>query len=103
MKDPAAEVNQVTSDYKAALDKVAQVGEGIASEFARLADELDRQGQLETADMLLQASHYHRASSIRSRAIAASLGVLTRASLVPLHHTPTFAAAGGTEARFSAP
>jgi hypothetical protein len=52
---------------------MAQVTEGLASELARLANELDQQGQPETADMLLQASHYHRASSIRSRAIAASL------------------------------
>jgi hypothetical protein len=74
MNDPAAEVNRATSDYQAALEKMAQIQEGLASELARLADELDRQSQPETADMLLQASHYHRASSIRSRAIAAALG-----------------------------
>jgi hypothetical protein len=73
MNDPAAEVNRATSDYQAALEKMAQIQEGLASELARLADELDRQGQSETADMLLQGSHYHRASSIRSRAIAAAL------------------------------
>ena len=73
MKDPAAEVNRATSDYHAALEKMAQVQEGLASDLARLADELDRQGQSETADMLLQASHYYRASSIRSRAIAIAL------------------------------
>jgi hypothetical protein len=73
MKDPAVELRRTASEYQATLEKMAQVQEGLASELARLADELDRQGQPETADMLLQASHYHRASSIRSRAIAAAL------------------------------
>jgi hypothetical protein len=73
MKEPAVGLKRVTSDYKAALEKMAQLGEDLASDLARLADELDRQGQPETADMLLQASHQHRTSSIRSRAIAASL------------------------------
>jgi hypothetical protein len=73
MKEPAVRLKRVTSDYKAALEKMAQLGEDLASDLARLADELNRQGQPETADMLLQASHHHRASSIRSRALAASL------------------------------
>jgi hypothetical protein len=73
MKESAVGLKRVNSDYKAALEKMAQLGEDLASDLARLADELDRQGQPETADMLLQASHHHRTSSIRSRAIAASL------------------------------
>jgi DNA-binding ferritin-like protein len=73
MNDPAVELRRAASDYQAALEKIAQIQEGLASELASLADELDRQGQPETADMLLQASHYHRASSIRSRAVAAVL------------------------------
>ena len=61
MKDPAPH-------YKAALEGMAQVEESIASALAMLADELERQGQPETADML-----QHRAASIQSRALAASL------------------------------
>jgi len=52
---------------------MAQVEESIASVLALLADELERQGQPETADMLQQAGHQHRAASIQSRALAASL------------------------------
>jgi hypothetical protein len=73
MDDPAAELKRVASDYKAALEKVAHEQEGLASHFAMLADELERQGQPETADLLQQACHHHRVSNIKSRAIAASL------------------------------
>jgi hypothetical protein len=66
MKDPAPH-------YKAALEGIAQVEESIASVLAMLAAELERQGQPETADMLQQAGHQHRAASIQSRALAASL------------------------------
>jgi hypothetical protein len=75
MEDPAAELKRVASDYKAALEKVAHEQEGLASDLAMLADELERQGQPETADLLQQACHHHRASSIKSRAIAASLSI----------------------------
>jgi type VI protein secretion system component VasK len=72
MQGPTTQARQVALDYKAALEKVAQEQEGLASDLAMLADELERQGQPETACLLKQASHHHRASSIRSRAIAAS-------------------------------
>jgi hypothetical protein len=75
MNYPAAELRRVASDYKAALQKVAQEQEGLASDLAMLADELERQGQPETADLLQQACHHHRISSIKSRAIAASLSM----------------------------
>jgi hypothetical protein len=75
MKDSAAELRQVASDYKAALEKMAQVQEGLASHLAMLADELERHGHPETAALLQQVCHRHRASSIKSRAIAASLGM----------------------------
>lgn len=54
---------------------MAQVQEGLASHLAMLTDELERQGQPETATLLQQACHRHRASSIKSRAIAASLSM----------------------------
>jgi hypothetical protein len=73
MEDPAAELRRMASDYKAALEKVAQEQEGLAFHLAMLANELERQGQPETADLLQQACHRHRISSIKSRAIAASL------------------------------
>ena len=73
MEDPAAELRRMVSDYKAALEKVAQEQEGLAFHLAMLANELERQGQPETADLLQQAGHHHRISSIKSRAIAASL------------------------------
>jgi hypothetical protein len=57
------------------LEKGAQVKEGIASTLATMADELDRQGLSQIADMLQQASHYHRSASIKSRVIAASLTI----------------------------
>jgi hypothetical protein len=75
MNYPAAELRRVASDYKAALQKVAQEQEGLASDLAMLADELERQGQPETANLLQQACHHHRISSIKSRAIAASLSM----------------------------
>ena len=75
MQDPAAELRRVVSDYKAALEKVAQVQEGLAFHLAMLADVFERQGQPETADLLQQACHHHRASSIKSRAVAASLSM----------------------------
>jgi hypothetical protein len=75
MKDPAAELRQTASDYKAALEKMAQEQEGLALHLAMLAGELEQQGQPETADLLQQASHHHRLSSIKSRAIAGSLSM----------------------------
>jgi hypothetical protein len=75
MKDPAAELRRTALDYRAALEKGAQVEEGIASTLAMMAAELNRQGQSQIAEMLQQASHYHRSVSIKSCAIAASLSV----------------------------
>ena len=75
MRNPAVEAAQAILDYKAALEGMAQVEEAIAVQMAMLAEELERQGQPETANMLQQACHHHRASSIKSRAIAASLSM----------------------------
>ncbi|EIM26695.1 hypothetical protein MicloDRAFT_00032450 [Microvirga lotononidis] len=88
MKDPAAELRQAASDYKAALKKMAQVQEGLASHLASLADELERYGQPETADLLQQACHRHRASSIKSRAIVASLSMADQSILDPASPHP---------------
>jgi hypothetical protein len=54
---------------------MAQEQEGIAFHLAMLADELERQGQPDTPDLLQQACRHHRVSSIKSRAIAASLSM----------------------------
>jgi len=75
MQDRVAQLRQAALDYKAALEEVAHVYDGLASSLILMADELDRQGLSETADMFEQASHHHRAGSIRSRAIAASLKI----------------------------
>ncbi|EIM26641.1 hypothetical protein MicloDRAFT_00031900 [Microvirga lotononidis] len=75
MKDPAAELRQAASDYKTTLEKMAQVQERLASHLAMLADELVRYGQPETAELLQQACHRHRASSIKCHAIVASLSM----------------------------
>jgi hypothetical protein len=75
MKDPRADLRRAMLGYKAALKESARGEEGIASALAIMADELERQGQPETADMLQQACHHHRATSIKNRAIAASLSM----------------------------
>jgi hypothetical protein len=72
MRDPA-DVRRAVLDYKAALENAAQAQEALASHLALLADELEHQGQPELADMLQQTGHEHRASSIKHRALAASL------------------------------
>ena len=60
-------------DYRDALEHSAQIEEVLASQFAMLADELERQGQNRVADLLRGASRHYRAASIKSRAIAASI------------------------------
>jgi len=75
MKDPKADLRRAILDYKAALEDMVRVEDDMASCLVMLADELDRQGQHRTADAVQRASHYHRAVSIKSRAIAASLSL----------------------------
>ncbi len=75
MRDPAAEVNQAALAYKAALDDIAQTPDTLASQLTRLANEVERQRQPALADGLQRACHHHRASSIKYRALAASLMV----------------------------
>ncbi len=72
MRDPG-EVRRAVLDYKAALENAAQAQEATASHLALLADELERQGQPKLAHSFQQTCHQHRASSIKYRALAASL------------------------------
>ena len=74
MRDPP-DVRRATLDYKAALENAAQAQEDMASRLALLADELEQQGQPKLTDSLQRACHQHRASSIKNRALAASLMV----------------------------
>jgi hypothetical protein len=74
MRDPAR-VRRATLEYKAALENAARAEEALASHLALLADEYSQQGQPELSSMLQQTSHEHRASSIKNRALAASLMV----------------------------
>ena len=69
------DVRRATLDYKAALENAAQAQEALASYLALLADELEQQSQPELADMLQRTCHQHRATSIKYRALAASLMV----------------------------
>jgi hypothetical protein len=69
----AASSEKIRWDYRAALDMAAETEEIFASQLALLADELERQGQPATADLLQQACHRHRASSMINRALALSL------------------------------
>ena len=62
MRNPAVEAAQAILDYKAALEGMAQVEEAMAVQMAMLAEELERQGQPRTAEMLQQACHHHRES-----------------------------------------
>jgi hypothetical protein len=75
MRNPTGEPEQDIFDYKAALEGMAKVEEAVAMELAMLADELERKDQPQAAEMLQQACHHHRAFSIKSRALAASLTV----------------------------
>ena len=68
MKDLMAQVRQAALYYRVTLEKGAQVEEGIASTLAMIADEMDRQGQSQIAEMFQQTSHRHRVGSIKSRA-----------------------------------
>jgi hypothetical protein len=67
------EVRRAALKYKAALENSAQAHEALASHLALLANDLKQYGQPKLTDMLQQACHQHRASSIKYRALAASL------------------------------
>jgi hypothetical protein len=60
-------------NYKVVLVKSALFEETLASHFSALADEIEKQGHPSIAEMLQQASHRHRAFSLKSRAIAANI------------------------------
>ena len=72
MRDPP-DVRRALLDYKAALENLAQAQEATASHLALLADQLEQHGQPKLADSLQRTCHQHRASSIKNRALAASL------------------------------
>ena len=69
----AASSEHLRRDDRTALDMVAKTDEVHASQFALLADDLERHGQAGIVDMLRQTSHQHRAASIQSCALAAAL------------------------------
>jgi hypothetical protein len=62
-------------DYIAVLEGIALVDDRLAANLTLLANELDRLGQPETADLVQKPIHQHRAASIKSHTIAASLKV----------------------------
>jgi hypothetical protein len=74
MRDPP-DVRRAALDYKAALESAAQAHEALASRLALLANNLEQYGQPKLTDLHQQACHQHRASSIKYRALAASLKV----------------------------
>ena len=73
MRDPAR-AQQSAAGYRQALARAVQIEDVVASHFARLADELERQGQPRIADMLQESSHHHRANSMMNRALMMALG-----------------------------
>ncbi len=72
MREPA-NVRRAVLDYKAALEDVARAHEALASHLALCANDLEQHGQPKLTDLHQQACHQHRASSIKYRALAASL------------------------------
>ena len=66
-------MKQTRQDAKDVLEHIAQTEEVLASRFARLADELERQGQPCIAEFLQVASRHHRDRSLKSRSLVASL------------------------------
>jgi hypothetical protein len=72
VRDPA-KAQQSAAVYRQALESAVQIEDLVASHFALLADELERQGQSDIADMLQEASHYHRANSMMNRALMTAL------------------------------
>jgi hypothetical protein len=85
MRDPPS-VRRAALDYKAALEDVAQAHKALASHLALLANDLEQYGQPKFTDMHQQACHQHRASSIKYRALAASL--MLSESTIPNPATP---------------
>jgi hypothetical protein len=73
MRDPAGS-RQSALTYRQALGNAVRIEEFLASHLTLLADELEQQGQSEIADMLQQASHYHRANSMMTTALMEALG-----------------------------
>jgi hemerythrin superfamily protein len=62
-------MKQAPQDYRDVLKHTAQTEEVLATQFARLADELERQGLPRVAEFLQVASRYHRDRSLKSRAL----------------------------------
>jgi hypothetical protein len=62
-------------DYIPVLEGIALVDDRLAANLTLLANELDRLGHPETADLVQKLIHQHRAASIKSHTIAASLKV----------------------------
>jgi hypothetical protein len=62
-------------DSIAVLEGIALVDDRLAAKLTLLANELDRLGQPEAADLVQKAVHQHRDDSIKSHTIAASLKV----------------------------
>jgi hypothetical protein len=66
-------MKQAYQDYRDALEHTAQIEEVLATQFAMLADELEKQCQHRVADLLQAASRHHKDRSIKNRALVASL------------------------------
>jgi ferritin len=66
-------MKQTCQDARDVLEHTAQTEELLAAHFARLADELEGQGQPRIAEFLQVASRHHKDRSLKSRALVASL------------------------------
>ena len=66
-------MKETRQDYKHVLEHTAQSEEVLATQFAMLADELERQGQPRIAELLQVTSRRHRDRRLKSRALVASL------------------------------
>jgi hypothetical protein len=75
VRDPQAELRRAALEYIAVLEGIALVDDRLAAKLTVLANELDRLGQPEAADLVQKAVHQHRADSIKSHTVAASLKV----------------------------
>ena len=72
MRDPA-KAQQSAAVYRRALESAVQIEDIVASHFALLADELERQGRPDIAHMLQEASQHHRDNSMMNRALMTAL------------------------------
>ena len=72
MRDPAR-AQQSNAVYRQALESAVPIEEVVASQFALLAEELERQSQYDIADMLQGACQHHRANSMMNRALMTAL------------------------------